>query len=141
MGVAYRCDHGLGCTFVVFEGALTPESRADAERTLLADAAFPPGPAVLLDIAAVTDTFTFTPAVVSEIAAGWRALAAELGPIKIAMVTSALWKQAHQFSLEVEGSGVRVIVFTNGDSAASWLGLDPASARSILQELSTEAES
>lgn len=130
-----RCDQARGCTFVVFDGELTPEFRDDVERDLLADPAFPPGPRLLLDISTVGNTDQFTPDIVSAIALNWKQLLLGSERMTFAIVARSLWKQAGEFADHLDASGIRVITFNLVDAATTWLGLRPGEVSAIIAEM------
>jgi len=55
MGIAYRIDHGLGCTVVVWDGSVTAEQQTQHVLRLAADSEWPPGRLHLTDLTTVTD--------------------------------------------------------------------------------------
>jgi hypothetical protein len=139
MGFAYRCDAELACTFIVFDDDLTPDQRNEHERELFADPEFPPGSAILLDLSTVTNLTGFTTEAISEIGLGWRAHALHLGPMRVAIIATGVWEEARQFGDDVEGSGIRVLVFDASGTAWAWLGVDASRANSILNEVRQRA--
>jgi hypothetical protein len=135
MGIAYRNDRTLACTFGVLDGHVTPDDRNELETAMLQDPEFPPGRAILIDLRSMTGEEAFTSEVVSEIASRWRAFAASLGPMRIAFVASRAWEAANAYARELDDTSIRVIVFTDDITAATWLGVDRDGARQVLGEL------
>ena len=134
MGIAYRCDSNLRCTFVVWDGDVTPRQWQDRERSLFDDPAFPPGPLVLADLS-TSRAPSITNEAIDEMAASWRDSVPKMGSIKMAILPDGAWDKARRFEREVDGSGIRTIVFTSLHTACVWLGLEPSVALSVLDEL------
>ena len=133
MGIVYRCDADLGCTFVVWGENVSPEQwRAHRER-LWADPAFPPGPKTLADLRLAGSALQITSASIGEMADLFRARGD--GPSKVAAVPNAAWDKTREFERAVEGSGITVISFTEIVTACAWLGIDAHAAQTILAEL------
>ncbi|MGO9873204.1 MAG: hypothetical protein ACLPVY_05340 [Acidimicrobiia bacterium] len=141
MGIAYRCHANLGCTFVVWDGDVTPDQWSDELDRIIADLAFPPGPLVLADLSTAGGAPSITTGIVDEMARRWVTYAAELAPMQWAIIPDGAWDKARRFECEVKGSNIRPMVFNEPWSACTWLGLDAAVARTILGDLREELRS
>lgn len=136
VGIAYRCDTDLGCTFVVWDGNVTPEEwRAHRER-LLADPAFSAGSKMFADLSRAGGAERISTDAVTEMASVFRADG--LGPYKVAVIPNGAWDKARHFEREVEGSGITVIVFNDVLTAGAWLGIEVGTAATILGQLRAE---
>jgi len=138
MGIAYRCVPELRCTFVVWDGDVTPEQWSSHVDRLAADPAFPPGPLLLSDLSSAGTVPSITRATIDEMADRWRETSAAVGTFQCAIVPNEAWDKARQFEGELTGSNMRTMVFNEPWSACSWLGLDADVARSIIDELRGE---
>jgi hypothetical protein len=135
VGIAYRCDASLGCTFVVWDGDVTPQQWADQVQQIVTDPAFPPGPLMLGDLSTTGGAPSITTDAIEEMAARWRTAVADVGPMRWALIPGAAWDKVRQFDSELEASGVRMMVFNEAWSACKWLGVDADAARTILNDL------
>ncbi len=135
MGVAYRCDRNLRCTFIVWDGDVTPEEWGNELDHITVDPTCPHGPLVLADLSSAGGAPSITTDVVDEMARRWVAYAAELGTMQWAIIPDGAWDKARRFECDVEGSNIRPMVFNEAWSACGWLGLDTETVRAILSEL------
>jgi len=102
---------------------------------IIADPAFPPGPLILADLSTAGGVPSITTDVVEQMARRWREPAANLGQMRWAIIPNGAWDKACHFEMELEGSGVRTMVFNEASVACTWLGLDTKSVRTILRDL------
>ena len=135
MAITYRCDPGLGCTFIMWDREVTPDEWRGHVALLFDDPAFPPGPLVLADLSTAGGAVMISTEVIEEMGDGWSDRAERLDPIKIAVVPNGAWEKARQFERAVEGSGLTTIVFNDLVTACKWLGVDPEPAGSILEQM------
>ena len=135
MGIAYRFEAQLRCTFIVWDGDVTPQQWRDQVDSIVDDPAFPPGPLVLADLTTAGGAPLITPDIIKEMAERWRAYAPNLDRMQWALVPNEAWDKMRQFEAEVEGSGVRTMVFNEPWTACSWLGLDVDVVRPILDDI------
>jgi hypothetical protein len=138
VAIAYRCDARVRCTFIVWDGDVTPQQWNRHVERMLGDPAFPPGPLMLADLTTARGAPSITPDVIAEMAGRWSAHAEELGQMRWALVPNEAWDKARRFETELDASGIHTMVFNEPWSACAWLGLDSDVARSILTELREE---
>jgi hypothetical protein len=138
VAIAYRCVPELRCTFIVWDGDVTPEQWSDQLERIIADPAFPPGPLVLGDLSTAGGAPSITTDVIDEMARRWVTYAAELGTMQWAIIPDGAWDKARRFECEVEGSNIHPMVFNEPWSACNWLGVDRDAALSILRDLRAE---
>jgi len=136
MGIAYRCDPNVRCTFVVWDGDVTPKEWSDQLERMTADRVFPPGPLILADLSTAGGAPSITIDVIDEMARRWVTHAKGLGVMQWAIIPDGAWNKARRFECEVEGSStIRPMVFNEPWSACAWLGLDTETVRTILGDL------
>jgi hypothetical protein len=135
VGIAYCCDTKLRCTFVVWDGDVTPDAWRGHVARIVSDPAFPPGPLLLGDLSTVAGAPAITTDVVGEMVRRWRSDASDLGLQRCGIVATGALEKARQFVLELEGSGLSAMIFDEPWAACTWLGLDTEAARSILKDL------
>jgi hypothetical protein len=135
VGIGYRCDRNLRCTFVVWDGDVTPEEWGAQVERLIRDPAFPPGPLMLADLSTAGGAPRITTEVIEEMAHRWRTHAATLGKMRWAIMPNEAWDKARHFEFELEASEIRTMVFNEASVACAWLGLETDDARAALQEL------
>ncbi len=135
MGIAYRCDPNLRCTFVVWHGDVTPEQWREQLGRIIADPSFPPGPLMMADLSTADAVPTITTDVIEEMSRRWREHVANLGKMQWAIIPNEAWDKARHFEFGLEGSGIRTMVFNETSIACTWLGLDTDDARTILKDL------
>src|SRR5437867_1691869 len=104
VGIAYRCDADLGCTFVVWDGAVTPDQWRKHVARIVGDPGFPPGPLLLGDLSTVGDAPTITTDVIAEMVGRWRPGASDLGLERCGIVATGALEKARQFVLDLEGA-------------------------------------
>jgi len=138
MGIAYRCRADARCTFIVWDGDVTPEQWKDQVDRITADPGFPPGPLILADLSTAGGVPQVTTDVVEEMAHRSREHAANLGKMRWAIVPNEAWDKARYFEMELEGSGIPTMVFNDTSVACTWLGLDTNDARTTLKDLRQE---
>jgi len=137
VGIAYRCDPRLGCTFVVWHGDVTPaEFRAHADR-MFVDPAFPPGPNLLADLrTTAADAPGINGPALREIGERWTAKARVLPNMRFALVPNETWNSTRRVvKKEIVTATIEFGVFDDVDRAAEWLGADAAAAAKILDKL------
>lgn len=124
-------------------GQVTHDELLAHERRHLSDPSVKPGAAVLVD--AERAHFGTTIDEVKELADLYGQVIGRLKVGRMALlVNKETYERALVFLKEVEGYGVKVIVFNSLDIACTWLGLDVNVARNQLQILkaqSTQVES
>jgi hypothetical protein len=103
MGIAYRCDPNLRCTFAVWDGDVTPEEWSDQLERIVADPAFPPGPLVLADLSTAGGAPSITTDVIDEMARRWVIHVKGLGAMQWAIIPDGAWSKARRFECDVEG--------------------------------------
>ncbi len=139
MGIAYRCDMSLGCTFIIWDGDVMPEQWGEQLGRVVGDRAFPPGPLLFGDLSTVGDAPSITTDVIAAMARRWLTRADGMHPdAAVAIVANRARDKARQFVLELERSGIRAMVFEEHWAACTWLGLDTETARTILKGLREE---
>jgi len=133
MPIGYRIDNTQGLTIGVWQGALTADDIAVATEELFANPAWPPpGRKHLTDLT----TLRATPDL-EQLAEMHRASGLARG-IRLAVVASDHFDEARKYEQAVASAGLVVIVFTQVQSACSWLGVDYASAQAAIGELRRE---
>jgi hypothetical protein len=139
VGIAYRCDAAIGCTFVVWHEDVTPNTWRNHVDALMADPAFPPGPLFLADLRTAGDAPGISTDVVREIGARLSTESDKLGGLQLAIISDGAWDKARQLvDHDVSVSGLRAIVFSMSSAACAWLGLEPQTAERILNDLRSE---
>ena len=142
MGIAYHCDPDLRCTFVVWNGDVTPDEWRNHVETLFGDEAFPPGPLLLADLRTAGGAAAITADVITEVGARFNAEAETLGEMKLAVVPNGAWDKARQLvDRDISAPGLRAIAFATSSAAFMWLGLNPEDAEPILDELRAKLRS
>ena len=140
VSIAYHCDPTLRCTFIVWDGDVTPEQWVEQVERVAGDRAFPPGPLLFGDLSTVGDAPSITTDVIAEMARRWLTHANGTQPdAAVAIVANRSRDKVRQFVLELERSGIRAMVFEEHRAACTWLGLDTESARTILKGLREDA--
>jgi hypothetical protein len=137
VGIAYRCDPKLRCTFVVWHGDVTPaEFRAHADR-MFVDAAFPPGPNLLGDLRTTAPNApSVTNHAMREIGERWTAKARVLPNMRFALMPNETWDTARQvIKQEIVTATIEFGLFDDLHGAAQWLGVDVTRAAAILDKL------
>jgi hypothetical protein len=135
MGIAGRCDATLGCTFIVWDGDVTPDEWRDQARQRFADPAFPPGPSALADLSTAGGAPSITTDAIREMAVLWRDQAPKIGMLRLAVIPDGAWDKARQFEADAGGAGLETFIFNSLGTACTWLGLDIEVVRPILDEL------
>jgi hypothetical protein len=137
MGIAYRCDPTLQCTFVVWHGDVTPdEFRAHADH-MFVDPAFPPGPKLLGDLrTTAAQARSVTGPGLREIGERWTAKARVLPNMRFALLPNETWKTARRVvEKQIMTATIEFGFFDEVHDAAQWLGIDSTAAAAILDEL------
>jgi hypothetical protein len=135
VGIAGRCDATLRCTFIVWDGDVSPEQWRDQARQRFADPAFPPGPLALADLSTAGGAPSITTDAIREMARLWRDQAPKVGLSKLAVIPNGAWDKARQFETDAGGAGLETIIFNSLGTACTWLGLDVDLVRPILDDL------
>jgi len=135
VGIAYRFDTRLRCTFVVWDGDVTPEQWRTQVDTIVDDPAFPPGPLILADLSTAGGVPQITTETIEEMAERWRAHAANLDEMQWAIIPNGAWDKARRFESELKASGIRTMIFNEPWTACRWLGLDADVVRRILTDI------
>ena len=119
-------------------GQVTHDELLAHERRHLGDPSVKPGAAVLVD--AERAHFGTTVDEVKELADLYGLVIGRLKVGRMALlVNKETYERALIFLKEVEGYGVKVIVFNSLDIACTWLGLDAYVARKQLQILQAQS--
>ena len=135
VGIAYRCDPNLRCTFIVWDGDVTPEQWNDQVDRIVADSAFPPGPVLLADLSTAGGAPSIGSDAIDKMARRWRTHAADLGKMRWAVIPNGAWDRSRRFELELRAPNIRSMVFNEAWGACAWLGLETDAARTILRNL------
>jgi hypothetical protein len=135
VGIGYRFDTRLRCAFIVWDGDVGPEQWRIHVDAIVDDPAFPPGPLMLADLSTAGGVPRITTDIIQEMAERWRAHASDLDKMQWAIVPNGAWDKARRFESELEGSGLRTMVFNEPWTACSWLGLDADVVRPILRDI------
>ena len=73
---------------------------------------------------------------IREMATRWRSQGPEVGALEWAIVPNGAWGRVRRFEEELETlPGIHTTVFDHAKTAAVWLGIDPANARRILDDI------
>jgi hypothetical protein len=135
MAIAYRLDHALGLTLVVWDGAVSGDDAEDHVRSLFDDDEWPPGRLHLLD----ATTATQVPIVANTKLVDLAANAAQTKRVRFAVVQNMGFEEATYFEREAAARGLsQVIVFNDLVTACTWLGLDGPSIRTTIAEMRRE---
>lgn len=119
-------------------GQVTQEEVLAHERLHLSDPLVNAGASVLVD--AESAHFGTTAEQVKDITALYGQVIGKLKVSRMALlVNKETYERALIFMKEVEGYGVKVIVFNSLDIACTWLGLDVNVARNQLQALQAQS--
>ena len=133
MPIGYRIDESQGLTIGVWHGALTGDDISAATEELFEDPAWPPtGRKHLTDLT----TLGATPDL-EQLAEMHKASGLARG-IRLAVVASDHFDEARKYERAVASAGLVVIVFTQVQSACSWLGVDYVSTQAAIGELRRE---
>ena len=135
VSIAYRLDPQLGCTFIVWDSDVTPERWSAHVERILTDPGFPPAPLVLGDLRTAGGAPAVSTDAIKEMAQRWSSHAPALGHMQWAILPNGGWEKARRFERELDAPTIRTMVFNEPWSACRWLGLDPDTATSILEEL------
>jgi hypothetical protein len=119
-------------------GQVTHDELLAHERRHLSDPSIKAGAAVLVD--AQRARFGTTEEEIADIAVLYSRVVGKLKVTRMALlVNNETYERALVFMKEVEGYGVKVIIFNSLDIACTWLGLDVNVARKQLQALQAES--
>jgi hypothetical protein len=139
VAITSRCDEQLGCTFVVWHGAVTPDQWQEHFEGLIADPHFPPGRRWLVD-ARGANVDLFDEQALAAMGALFNESAERLDGMRLATVPNGAWEKAsHLFEHEVSIRGFSAIQFNSVAVACTWLGVPPEDANRALDELRAEA--
>jgi hypothetical protein len=135
VGIAYRSDHGLGLTVIVWDGVIRPEDWRSHVSQMTADPSWPAGRLGLLD-ATAADVSLLTEDHIREVAAAFGSDRSKLAGIKYAIVAG---EAAHAYALafqQVIGPmGLVTVVFSHCDIACAWLGITVEDVEPTVEEL------
>ena len=135
MSIAYRCDPQLGCTFVIWDGRVTPEVWRGHFDQLFADPAFPPGRRWLIDLRTAGEVSSITEDVIAEIGKRINLQSERLDQMQVAVIPNGMWEQASQLvDHEISLPGLRSILFNDPSVACGWLGLSVGDVQPISRE-------
>jgi len=135
VAIAYRLDHALGLTLVVWDGVVTGYDAEEQARRLRADPDWPPGSLHVLDVTSVSSVPTVADTKLVEMLAEM----AETRQIRFAVIASDAFAEATRFQEAASAVGVsRVIVFNELSTACTWLGVDLTATRAALSALRNE---
>lgn len=119
-------------------GQVTHDELLAHERRHLSDPLIKAGASVLVD--AQRAHFDTTEEEIADIAVLYSRVVGKLKVTRMALlVNNETYERALVFMKEVEGYGVKVIIFNSLDIACTWLGLDVNVARKQLQALQAES--
>lgn len=119
-------------------GQVTHDELLAHERRHLSDPLIKAGASVLVD--AQRARFGTTEEEIADIAVLYSRVVGKLKVTRMALlVNNETYERALVFMKEVEGYGVKVIIFNSLDIACTWLGLDVNLARKQLQALQAES--
>lgn len=119
-------------------GEVTHDELLAHERRHLSDPLIKAGASVLVD--AQRARFGTTEEEIADIAVLYSRVVGKLKVTRMALlVNNETYERALVFMKEVEGYGVKVIIFNSLDIACTWLGLDVNVARKQLQALQAES--
>jgi len=135
MSLAHLCDHDLGCTFVVWDSAVTFDHWRDHIWGLSHDATFPPGTKALADLTTAIGDSSITIEVIEEMAVALRAHSGRTPPIELAVVPNHAWSHTDETEYRDEGTKVTTVVFNDISEACAWLHVDTETAQKILNQL------
>ncbi len=139
MGITYRCDPELHCTFEVWDSHVTPEQWRAHFDAVLADPAFPPGRKILVDLRTAAGATRITAAVVTEIGRAMNDAQYVLHDMRLAIVPNGAWDKAQLLiDEEISISGLVGITFSGLDQACAWLGLPVGQVSPVLREMREE---
>jgi len=136
VGIAYRLDPRLGCTFVVWDRNVTPDVwRAHFDR-MFTDPAFPPGRRCLTDLSTAGEASSITGEIVEEMGKRFNVESEALTLMRLAMIPNGNWEKALQFiDREVSVPGLEAMLFNELSVACVWLGLVVDDVRPILEDM------
>jgi hypothetical protein len=135
VGMAYRCDTSVRCTFIGWDGDVTPEQWNGTVGTDHCGSGVSARTAPGCRSQHRGWRAEYHDDVVAEMAQRWREHAANLGKMRWAIIPNGASDKARNFEMELEGSGIRTMVFNDTSVACTWLGLDTNEARTILSGL------
>lgn len=119
-------------------GQVTHDELLAHERRHLSDPLIKAGASVLVD--AQRARFGTTEEEIADIAVLYSRVVGKLKVTRMGLlVNNETYERALVFMKEVEGYGVKVIIFNSLDIACTWLGLDVNVARKQLQALQAES--
>ncbi len=138
MSNIYVVLNGGSAVVEFWKGQVTHDELLAHERRHLSDPSIKTGAAVLVD--AERAHFGTTVEEIKEVVALYGQVIGKLKVGRMALlVNKETYERALVFLKEVEGYGVKVIVFNSLDIACTWLGLDVNVARKQLQALQTQS--
>jgi hypothetical protein len=136
MGIGYRCAPQLHCSFVVWDADVTPEQWTANFEKFANDPAFADCPRAIVDLSTAESTASITDELIRDMATRWRDRGPEVGALEWAIVPNGAWGRVRQFEGELESfPGIHTMVFDHPTTASVWLGIDPAQARRILDDI------
>lgn len=134
----YAVLNGGSLVVEFWTGQVTHDDLLAHERRHLSDTSVKAGASVLID--AERAHFGITVEEIKEIADLYGQVIGKLKVSRMALlVNKETYERALVFLKEVEGYGVKVIVFNSLDIACAWLGLDVNVARKQLQILKAQS--
>lgn len=134
----YAVLNGGNAVVEFWTGQVTQDELLAHERRHLSDPAVKAGASVLID--AERAHFGTTVEEIKDIADLYGQVIGKLKVSRMALlVNKETYDRALVFMKEVEGYGVKVIVFNSLDIACTWLGLDVNVARKQLQALQAQS--
>ena len=117
MGIAYRSDHGLGLTVIVWDGVISPDDWRSHVRQMTGDPSWPVGRLGILD-ASAADVSLLTTDHIRDVATAFGAHRSKLAGIKYAIVVG---EAAHAYALAFQQAigpmGLVTVVFSHCDLA------------------------
>lgn len=135
MGITYRLDPRLGCTFVVWDGTVTAEVwRAHFDR-IFSDPAFSPGHRYLTDLSTAGEAPSITGEIIEEMGKRFNVEPEAVTLTQLAIIPNGNWEKALQFDHEISVPGLQAMLFNEPSVACMWLGLAVNDVRPILEDL------
>jgi hypothetical protein len=136
MGIAYRIDHVLGFTLVVWHGDVTAQDAKEHLVQLAADSQWPPGRLLLTDISTVGRVTLPDPELLELLLEGTD-LRERLEKV---VVVPPAFLRGNGIEKAAASLGMKAKPFGDLDAACDHLGVDPASVRTVTDELRREIE-
>jgi hypothetical protein len=135
MGIAYRFTPDGRGVLVVWDGTVTLNDWRDHLRSMLADPAYRAAKAQLADVRFVSLDQSFTDEGIRETISRIGSQRAQVAGMQLAILAGRHWSKAKLVESALRPLSVAPIVFNDTRTAFAWLGLDPADASAMIDEL------